>query len=44
MVNRKNLFHEGKLDIHNMQQFYTIKSFARNIFNNKTSLDEADED
>ena len=44
MANRKKLFHAGKSDIYNFQQFYTIKSLARNIFNNKISLDKADED
>ena len=40
----KKLFYEGKKDSCNFQQFDTIKLFVRNIFNNKISLDEADED
>ena len=43
MANRINLFHAEKSDIYNFQQFYTIKSLARNVFNNEISLNKADE-
>ena len=33
-----------KNDKYNFQQFGTIKSFTRNIFNNKIILDEVDKD
>ena len=42
MVDRGNLFYKGKKDTYNFRQFYTIRSFAGNSFNNKITLDEAD--
>ena len=41
-VNKENLFDKKDKYSHNSCQFETIRSFRRNIRNNKTTLDETD--
>ena len=43
-VNKENLFDKKDNYSHNSCQFETIRSFRRNIRNNKTTLDETDKD
>ena len=42
-MNRKNLFYDGINHIYNFQQFHTIRSFAKNSFNHKITLFDANE-
>ena len=42
MVSRKDLIYETNKHIDNSQQFETIRSFTKNIFNGKINLNYAD--
>ena len=42
MVNRKDLIYKTENNINSFQQFETIKYFAKNIFNGKITLNNAD--
>ena len=44
MVNKKKKIFWNKKHIYNFQRFETIKSFAKNVFNVKITLNNADED
>ena len=44
MVNKKKIIFWNKKHIYNFQRFETIKSFAKNVFNVKITLNNADED
>ena len=44
MVIREELFYKTDNYIQSFQQFETIRSFAKNIFNSKITLNNADED
>ena len=43
-MNRENLFYKGKKDTCNFRKFDKIRSFSKNIFCNKITLDDADKD
>ena len=43
-VNKEKLFDKKDKYFHNSCQFEAIRSFRRNIRNNKTTLDETDKD
>ena len=44
MVKREHLFYETNKFVYNFQQHETIRSFAKNIFVGKSTLDNADKD
>ena len=44
MVKRENLIYETNKYIFNFQKFQTIRCFAKNIYDSKTTLDNADKD
>ena len=43
-MNSETLFYKGKKDTYNFQKFDKIRSFYKNIFCNKITLDDADKD
>ena len=44
MVNREDLVFKTNKNIYNFQQFETIRGLAKNICNNKITLNQAEED
>ena len=44
LLDRKDLVYEADNYIYSFQQFETIKSFAKNIFDGKTTLNDAEKD
>ena len=44
IVNRENLIYEARKYVQNLQQFETIRSFSKNVFADKITLNDADKD
>ena len=44
IVNRENLIYEARKYVQNLQQFETIRSFSKNVFADKITLNGADKD